>query len=145
MHEIVERVGLHAGRSHDALRELRLSQAAAARVGDQERLQQLYQEAGQWWEETAQAAFAEGQLDTFYWPRTHKPPCPWSFRHQEWALDMHTGERISDVSLRTAGSHASSCKWKRTQGACRDHCSLRPWSMQLPLPPSQSDCSLMNC
>ena len=54
-----------AGRSGGALTEIRLSQAAAASNGDVERLKQLHAEAGQWWKETADAAFESMQLETF--------------------------------------------------------------------------------
>lgn len=88
-------LNVDAGRSDDASTEIRLSQAAAARAGDVERLKRLFSEAGQWWEQTADAAFGDGQLETFYWLRTHDPPCPWSFPTQEWASDMHTRGRFS--------------------------------------------------
>lgn len=81
--------------SGDALRDIRLLQAAAARAGNIENLRQLYSEAGQWWEQTADAAFGDGKLDTFYWLQTQDPPCPWSFPAQEWALDLHIRGRFS--------------------------------------------------
>ena len=51
-------------------------QVAAANAGKIAEMEQLFLETGCWWPEAADAAFNAGQLHTFWWMRTYKPPCP---------------------------------------------------------------------
>ena len=128
-----------AGRSDgkSALREAKLSQIEAARKGDIERLKQLYSEAGQWWGQTADAAFGAGQLGTFYWLRSQSPPCPESFPTSKWTLDACISGRFT-----FAGYNSMKPLPQKQQQNLRERgrgCSFKPSSMQQPVPRPQLD------